>query len=544
MAKKQSVRQATFGLDFGTSTTLFTERTAESPSPISIGDIEAWMPSDAWFDPDSNAFVVGERAEERLPASLLIRSVKTQVTEGADRLTVRSDEAALELDPMDVISAILTETSRRVAATSPQALGSHALHVGCPAMWTGAQRRRLMDAAAGSGFNVNLDQMLDEPVAAGISWAWERNNREGRWPEGQILVLDFGGGTLDAAVLLIENNGEEVTVLSAEALGAAGDKVDDAIFGHLEEMLEEQGTDLHSMPDRASAEVLLRRTARELKHLLSDEGGGPERTVRPPGGDLPVITYSRSSLEEAMQPSLRNIDRLVEWVLRAAQLRKRTAPDEEARTVQLSKLTSEIDHVVLVGGMSREPSIHRHLTASFPHADVATVANPQEAVGAGLALSSAFDGLNLHRPAFNVKAAMLDGKPTSEELLYEAFSPLYSPNEVLRGETHLGKAVTISCPLGTSNGRVKVVLSFESLGGKKLKLVGSNGAELPEALLDPGRSIPFKLYADGQIVFGTQRFRLDRWPVIRSAGFTIPFHQEETKPEHPDRGSHWWGERP
>lgn len=542
---KPSTPSPSIGLDFGTSTTLLARRTGELPTPVTLGEIDPWIASDAWFDPDSGSFIVGEKAAGRTPQSQLIRSVKQHVTSGVTTLEIRlGDGREVELEVATVIREILSETHRRITELAPDSLTKGPLFLGCPAMWDGAQRRTLISAAEQAGFPVDLDHMLDEPIAAGVAWAWDQQVTTGTWPEGNILVIDFGGGTLDAAVLMIEENGNQITVLASEAVPHAGDDLDTLIFNDLRSDLEEAGFDIEDTPDPESAKAMLHRAARELKHLLSDEDGGPERTVRSPLTTIP-LNYQRERLEDRFAVGLAWVDRVVEWTLRAAQLRKRIGPGEGAREASLETLKNEIQHVLLVGGMSHEPSLRRHVERAFPNAlNIQQVKNPQEAVAAGLALSSLFDGLNLHRPAFSVRAVLKkQDRMIGDQILYEAFDPIYHRANALMNPSRLGVERTIGYPRG-ERGRVEVGLVFESLGGQQLEVSLSGEKRTPWLHLDPRGSCRFKLYADGKVAFGSHRLRLSRWPVIRSGGYVIPIEPSDDGDAPPDQVGHWWGERP
>lgn len=542
--------QRAIGFDFGTSTTLLSERVGEAlPRTVHIGSgVLPWMPSDVWLDASTGEFVVGEEAEQRTPSSLLIRSVKRALTENRETIRVTQDAVVHEVKVSDVVDAILQGAASRVTRARPDLLSEGKLQIGCPAMWVGNQRRGLVEAASEAGFLVDVDLMLDEPIAAGISWAWEQHLDSGDWPEGDLLIVDFGGGTLDVALLRMDGGSSEVTVLAAEAVGQAGDALDAQIYSDLEGGLARKGTPISKLADPVSAAALLSLRARDLKHLLSDTSGGASRSTPLGGGYGVGLNYGRSQLESAFASGLQLMTMVIEWTLRAAELRKRHSPGEPTSKIAFEELCGEVDHVLLVGGMSHIPSVSERTSALFPQASIHRLGRPQEAVAAGLTLASVFDDLNLHRPAFNVIAVVKkDGREISRKTVYSAFDPLYAPSQVLKGETHLGAESTVQYPRDCF-GTTHVSLVFESLGGKPMKIDLGGRTGSPTVPLQRGETVTFKLFTDGRVLLreGAQRYemvRLERWPVIRSSNYVVKAAPVDPGGRAPIEVGHWWGER-
>ena len=113
--------------------------------------------------------------------------------------------------------------------------------LGCPAMWDGAQRRRLIENALRAGIAVGDNTLIDEPIAAGVAWIVHRTERMNQSVQGKLLVFDMGGGTLDLAVLDVNaSSGDvpEIHVQAATGMGRAGDALDRAIVSDLRQQLE------------------------------------------------------------------------------------------------------------------------------------------------------------------------------------------------------------------------------------------------------------------------------------------------------------------
>src|SRR5262249_2013927 len=141
------------------------------------------------------------------------------------------------------------------------------VRLGCPAMWDGRQRRRLLGAAQRADLPVVLATMVDEPVAAGIAWLANQPSETGPL---RVVVFDMGGGTLDIAVLDVRGGTHrELAVLAAVGMAEAGGAVDEAIAADLDDELVKAGIDVDAAPFPGRAQVRLREEARLAKIRLS-----------------------------------------------------------------------------------------------------------------------------------------------------------------------------------------------------------------------------------------------------------------------------------
>ncbi|MBX6751746.1 MAG: hypothetical protein IRY85_19170, partial [Micromonosporaceae bacterium] len=153
----------TTALDFGTSTTLV----ATADGVVPIGTVDTALPSIIGYD-DDGTLVIGESAEVLSPTQA-VRSIKRSITERRDFVPVDLPAGVRDVRVDDLIGHLLHEAVRRAAARGVD-LTAAGVRLGCPAMWDGRQRRRLLDAAARSGLSLTLESLVDEPVAAGIAW--------------------------------------------------------------------------------------------------------------------------------------------------------------------------------------------------------------------------------------------------------------------------------------------------------------------------------------------------------------------------------------
>jgi actin-like ATPase involved in cell morphogenesis len=397
------------GIDFGTSTTLIAIRKDDFlPDVISIGENTSWLPSVVGLA-DNGDVLIGEPAEL---TEKPFRSVKSSITNEDD-----AKAKPFGASPKELIGLVLREAMNRAAAVRSDILEATEYFVGCPAGWDGSQRRTIADIASALGIDVDIAEVIDEPVAAGLSWV------ESKWftgeskPIGRALVFDAGGGTLDVAVMNIEESDKgsnRIVVLSAGSLAESGDAVDLAIARHI--------ADANGMPEHdCENDVSLLKDARDVKEALATSGSVTKKDILI-GTKRCVITIDQGTIATIVQGQLERSLRLVEVQLRLSELRGPDAvkPFELGR-LDLGKLCNKIDNVVLVGGLTKLPLFGEALRAMFPKAITHEVGNPQELVALGLTFGERLQSLNLPRPPVNIVIES-DGE---RETLYQAFTPLY-----------------------------------------------------------------------------------------------------------------------
>ncbi|MFH9862511.1 Hsp70 family protein [Streptomyces sp. NPDC017202] len=517
------------GIDFGTATTLVSQRLpGGSPENVPIGHGTSWMPSVIALSA-SGELLFGEGAEAAAGASAL-RSVKQCITLGLtpDALQGREGTAATIRHSADtLIERLLKHVLLRAKAAGADTQDAH-FRLACPAIWDGPQRRRLAALANAAGIPVAVGDIVDEPVAAGLAWSdglyWELGEER---PDGTTLVFDFGGGTLDIAVVEVteslQDSAPELTVLSARGVAKAGDALDLRIARDLEQDLAAMGISVDRMPDPATLRALLLAAARRLKVLLSDTRYD-EQAVPVGGGytDLPLLTYTRRRLEEAFWPQMTEALEYVRAALCEARLRRRTTPDiARLARMPLSELATDVQHVLLAGGMSQVPLVRQAFEENFPHAEVEfdrALESPEQSVVTGLVVHN-YHRLNLPRPGFDLVLEWddPDGRRHSE-LLYPAFQPLYTPHQVMRREelAHHWR--------GTPDVRLitKARIRASAVDGEPMDF-SVEGSALPylPVVLHPRTAFSLALRLNGEMVVhdSTARpmtFRVERWPVLRA----------------------------
>ena len=221
------------------------------------------MPSVAFAG--SRTLLVAEDALTQNPVRL-ISSVKRCITENKAEVSNADGSATRSADV--VIERILREPAKRAIEERLPITAPGVTRFGCPAMWDADQRERLLGIAENAGFRVGPATLVDEPIAAGLSWIGIATQHERYFDNERVLVFDMGGGTLDVAVLDVTTNPgrePEILVLSSSGYNSAGDALDDRIAVKLEDILVNQGVDVSDLPDPSLARALLRRGASEAK---------------------------------------------------------------------------------------------------------------------------------------------------------------------------------------------------------------------------------------------------------------------------------------
>jgi len=404
------------GIDFGTSTTLISVRQGEAaPGAIQLGrgrDV-SYMPSVVVAERDN--VIVGEGAEEIGPPRA-IYSVKSALSDNNDSV------GETGLTTRDLIEAVLREAIRRAEEMVPGIQSIPSVFIGCPAQWDGHQRRVLADIAHDLGIDVDLAEVIDEPVAAGLAWV-EEQWTFGSKPKGKVVIFDAGGGTLDVAILKVEgtrSGRHTMTVLAADSIRKSGDAIDDSIAAHIAEKLGLKNLDPNYDSSKDRPLLLL---ARELKEQLSvvDTATvtGRSSVTR---DQLHTVSLTNDELERIVSKQVDTSISLLVASLRTS-LYRGNPPLSPSRANRVTDKTlyNEVNHVVLVGGMSRLKAFRKRFNQMFTNAEIHQVANPQEMVCLGLTYGDRLQSLNLPRPPVNF--VLRDG--SKQSTIYQAFTPLY-----------------------------------------------------------------------------------------------------------------------
>ena len=227
-----------------------------------------------------------------------------------------------------------------------------------PAYFNDSQRQATKDAGKIAGLNVL--RIINEPTAASLAYGLDKKKDE------KIAVFDLGGGTFDVSILEIGEGVFEVKSTNGDThLG--GEDFDLRIIDFLsDEFRKDQGIDLRN--DKMALQRLKEAAEKakiELSASMETEVNLPFITADASGPKHLNIKLTRAKLESLVADLLDNLEAPCRTAMKDAGLS-----------------TSEIDEVVLVGGMTRMPAVAARVKALFgrePHKGV----NPDEVVAIG-----------------------------------------------------------------------------------------------------------------------------------------------------------------
>jgi molecular chaperone DnaK len=232
-----------------------------------------------------------------------------------------------------------------------------------PAYFNDAQRQATKDAGKIAGLEVL--RIINEPTAAALAYGLDKKN------SGTIVVYDLGGGTFDISVLEIGDGVFEVKSTNGDTF-LGGEDFDSRIIDYLaDEFKKEQGIDLRQ--DKLALQRLKEGAEKakiELSASMQTEINLPFITADQAGPKHLNIKLTRAKLEAL-------VDELVQ----------RTVGPCRAALKDAGLKASEIDEVILVGGMTRMPKIMETVKTFFgrePHKGV----NPDEVVAIGAAIQA------------------------------------------------------------------------------------------------------------------------------------------------------------
>jgi molecular chaperone DnaK len=232
-----------------------------------------------------------------------------------------------------------------------------------PAYFNDAQRQATKDAGKIAGLEVL--RIINEPTAAALAYGLEKNDGK------KIAVYDLGGGTFDVSILEIGDGVFEVKATNGDTF-LGGEDFDLRIVDYLaDEFKKEQGVDLRK--DKLALQRLKEEAEKAKKELSSTA----QYEV-----NLPFISMNASGpLHLNIKLSRAKLEAMVEDLIT-----KTVGPCEQAlKDAGLKK--SDIDEVILVGGMTRMPKVVETVKAFFgrePHKGV----NPDEVVALGAAIQA------------------------------------------------------------------------------------------------------------------------------------------------------------
>jgi molecular chaperone DnaK len=274
----------------------------------------------------------------------------------------RVEAGGNQYSPPEISAMILGKLKADAEAYLGETVDSAVITV--PAYFNDDQRQATKDAGKVAGLDVK--RIINEPTAASLAYGLDKE------ADQTILIFDLGGGTFDVSVLEIGDGVFEVKATAGDNhLG--GDNFDKALVDWLVgEFKKAQGIDLSADP---MALQRLYEAAEKAKIELS--------TTQETQINLPFITADSSGPKHLdMRLTRAKLNELTSDLLD-----RTIAPVRQALDDAKEKGAATIDHVVLVGGMTRMPAVQekvKSLTGKEPHRGV----NPDEVVAVGAAIQA------------------------------------------------------------------------------------------------------------------------------------------------------------
>ena len=270
--------------------------------------------------------------------------------------------------PQEVAAKVLQKMKKTAEDYLGEAVSEAVVTV--PAYFNDSQRQATKDAGRIAGLNVR--RIINEPTAAAFAYGLDKKDGEVK-DDRKIAVFDLGGGTFDISIIEVADmEGEtQFEVLSTNGdtfLG--GEDFDQALIDFLvAEFKRDSGMDLQN-------DVLALQRLKDAAEKAKIELSSAEGTEI----NLPYITADQSGPKHLVLP----LTRAKLEALTAPLLERTAAP---CRTALKDAKVKRVDEVILVGGMTRMPSVRAKVEKIFgvaPRLDV----NPDEAVAMGAAIQA------------------------------------------------------------------------------------------------------------------------------------------------------------
>ena len=369
----------TIGIDLGTTNSAMAVLTGGEPEVIPNAEGGRTTPSVVAFTPQGERLVgaVARRQAVTNPQNTVF-SVKRFMGRGQNEVSeeqtivpyevvpgsggdVRIKAGDKEWSPQEISAMILQKLKQDAEAFLGEEVDGAVITV--PAYFNDAQRQATKDAGTIAGLDVK--RIINEPTAAALAYGLDKES------EQTILVFDLGGGTFDVSILEIGDGVFQVKATNGDNhLG--GDNFDKAIVDWMvAEFKQSQGIDLGQDPmalqrlyeaaEKAKIELSTTTSAQINLPFITADASGPKHLD---------LSLSRAKFEELTHDLLVRLEGPTKQALEDA-----------------GASGADIQHVVLVGGMTRMPAVQervKELTGKDPHKGV----NPDEVVAVGAAIQA------------------------------------------------------------------------------------------------------------------------------------------------------------
>jgi molecular chaperone DnaK len=373
------------GIDLGTTNSCMAVIEGGEPTVISNAEGGRTTPSVVAFTKDSQRLVgaPAKRQQVTNPQNTIF-SIKRFMGRKFDEVTeemkivpyevvkgpnedVRVKADGKEYAPPEISAMILQKLKTDAEAYLGESVTDAVITV--PAYFNNAQREATKDAGRIAGLNVL--RIINEPTAATLAYGLDKEGED-----QTILVFDLGGGTFDVSILELGDDGSGGRVFEVKATSGdnhlGGDNFDKAVVDWMvAEFKRDQGIDLSQ--DRMALQRLYEAAEKakiELSSTMTTQINLPFITATAEGPKHLDLQLTRAKLNELSHDLLERTVGPTKRVLSDAGLD-----------------AAKIDHVVLVGGMTRMPAVQekvKELVGKEPHRGV----NPDEVVAVGAAIQA------------------------------------------------------------------------------------------------------------------------------------------------------------
>jgi len=367
------------GIDLGTTNSCVAVMEGGEPKVIANVEGNRTTPSVVAFS-ESNERLVGQVAKRQAvtnPSNTLYaikRLIGRKFTDSEVTKSIKvspfkivegkSGEVSVEAEgkvytPAEISAMILTKMKQ----TAEEYLGEKVTDavVTVPAYFNDSQRQATKDAGRIAGLNVQ--RIINEPTAASLAYGLDKKGEE------KIAVFDLGGGTFDISILEIGDGVFEVKSTNGDTF-LGGEDFDMRIVNWLaDEFKRDQGIDLRQ------DKMALQRLKEEGEKAKMELSTTMETTI-----NLPFITADSSGPKHLnIKLTRAKLESLVEDLI------ERTVEPCKIALKDAGLSASDVDEVILVGGMTRMPKVQAKVKELFgkePHKGV----NPDEVVAIGAAI--------------------------------------------------------------------------------------------------------------------------------------------------------------
>jgi molecular chaperone DnaK len=372
------------GIDLGTTNSAIAVMEGGSPKVIPTAEGRNTFPSIVSFKGDS--VTVGDVAKRQMilnpkatvnsvkrfmgqkansdKVKAAIKHVAYEVTAGKDGMAVVK-VGDKQYTPQEISAKILAKAKADAESYLGEKVTQAVITV--PAYFDDAQRQATKQAGEIAGLTV--ERIVNEPTAAALAYGLDKKG------SAKIAVYDLGGGTFDISILEIGDGVFEVKSTNGDTF-LGGDDFDNVIIEWIiAEFKKDQGVDLAKDPQALQRIKDAAEKAKiELSAAQQTELNQPFITQGENGPVHLTMTLTRAKLEELVDGLIRRSFTPVEQAMKDAGLK-----------------ASDINEVVLVGGMTRMPKVQEEVKKFFgkePHKGV----NPDEVVAVGAAIQAGVIG--------------------------------------------------------------------------------------------------------------------------------------------------------